>query len=372
MITPRVSDIAGIINKIAPPGLAEEWDNVGLQVGDPAMPVQRILIALDASTETVNAAASSESQILLTHHPLIFHPLKKIVPTDPTGSAVFTAIKSGIAVISAHTNYDIAAGGVNDLLAAAVGVESSVPLRVTEADQLVKLAVYVPHGHEEQVMESLFKVSTALGNYRDCSFRSAGVGTFRPLAGASPFVGKVGEREQVEEYRLEVLLKRSDVSVAVNALHKVHPYEEPAYDVYPVLNTGAESGLGRIGRLSSPLRLEQVAEMIKERLGAPSVRLVGDPAGEVNKVALCGGSGAGLLKDSVRQGAQVLITGDIKYHEAREAESLGIALIDAGHYATEIVAVDGLAAVLRAIFAEKRYSVEVLPYRLEKDPFTYM
>lgn len=372
MITPKVSDILGIINKFAPPGLTEEWDNVGLQVGEPTAPVQRIMIALDASKETVAAAASSDSNLLLTHHPLIFHPLKKINANDPVASAIFSAIKNGVAVISAHTNYDTAAGGLNDLLAARLGLQDFLPLRIGGAEELLKLVVYVPQGHEDQVLNALFQFSGFIGNYRDCSFRTAGVGTFRPMEGARPFLGKVGAREQAEEYRLEVLLRKPDLSAAIGALLKAHPYEEPAYDIYPLLNTGEKWGLGRIGRLPSPLSLDALARLVKERLEVPALRMVGEPSMQVKKVAVCSGSGAGLLKEAVRQGAQVLVTGDVRYHDAREAMDLGIAVLDAGHFATEILAVAGMATALRDSLQERGYCCEILEHRGERDPFGYL
>jgi len=371
MITPKVSDIVGIVNKIAPQALAEEWDNVGLMVGDPFSEAARIMVALDGTPDTVEAAIAHRCQLLLTHHPFIFRPLKRISSADPTGRLVLKAASHNLAVISLHSNYDIADGGMNDLLAERLGVGACRPLRVTAAEELVKLAVFVPKGHEEQVREALFRVSGVLGAYSDCSFQCAGTGTFRPLAGAQPFVGQVGTREYVEESRIEVLLQKRDVSAAVSALIKVHPYEEPAFDLFPLLNRGMERGLGRVGVLAEETTVSAFADEVKGCLGLAGVRFVGDGGRPVRKVALCGGSGMSLLHDAQRQGADVLVTGDVKYHEARDAEALGVALIDGGHFGTEVLMVDSVASRMESELASRRFEAEVVPFRGGRDPFTW-
>ncbi len=372
MIPPRVSDILGIINKFAPFGSAEEWDSVGLQVGDPAAPAGRIMVSLDPGRDALDAAVASGCRLLLTHHPLIFKPLKRISLADPTGGLIALAIKHDLAVISLHTNLDVAAGGVNDLLAGLLGVTSCEPLKITCQDELVKLAVFVPKGSEEPVLEALFRFSGFIGNYSDCSFRASGTGTFKPLEGAHPRIGTVGARESTEESRIEVLLRKDDLAAAVNALVKAHPYEEPAFDLYPLLNRGTATGLGRIGMLREETTLAGFAAVVKERLGLQGVRVVGTAGRKVRKVALCGGSGASLLRDAWRQGADLLVTGDVKYHDAREAETLGVAIIDAGHFATEIPMVRGVAEILRQELKKRRFEAEVVEFEGEREPFSHI
>lgn len=372
MNTPKISDVAGIINKIAPFSRAEEWDNVGLQVGDPAAPVDRIMVALDPGRDALEAAIAAGCRCLLTHHPFIFRPLKRISCADPVGELISLAIKHDLAVISLHTNLDVARGGVNDLLAGQLGVTACVPLKATYVEELVKLSVFVPQGSEERVLEALLRFSGAIGNYRDCSFRTAGIGTFTPLEGAKPYLGRVGKRESTEENRIEVLLRKGDVAAAVAALVKAHPYEEPAYDLYPLLNRGETGGLGRIGSLPAATTLADFAAAVKSRLNLQGVRFVGDSGRAVCKVALCGGSGASLLRDAWRQGADVLVTGDIKYHEAREAQTLGLALIDAGHFATERPMIGGVAEILRGELSHRRFAAEVLAFEGEREPFSHI
>jgi dinuclear metal center YbgI/SA1388 family protein len=340
-------------------------------VGDPTAPAERIMVALDPGRDALEAAVAANCNLLLTHHPLIFTPLKKISVNDPTGNLVALALRNSLAVVALHTNFDIAAGGINDLLAQRLEIGLCQPLKATAPEELVKLSVFVPHGHEEQVMAALFRYSGVIGNYRDCSFRTGGTGTFTPLAGARPFIGAVGKREEVAESRLEVLVRGTDVAAVVKALRKAHPYEEPAYDLYPLLNRGEERGLGRIGELPEATTLGEFAAFVKERLRLQGVRYVGDAGRRVKKVALCGGSGASLLRTAQYQGADVLVTGDVKYHEAREAEALGFALVDAGHFATEYVMVRGLAARLENELAEGGFAAAVTAFEGEREPFTY-
>jgi dinuclear metal center YbgI/SA1388 family protein len=372
MMTPKVSDVLGIINKIAPVAFAEDWDNVGLQVGDPALPAPRIMVALDAGKEAIETAISARCQLLLTHHPLLFQSIKKIDISNPSGNLIAQAIKNNLAIISLHTNFDIADGGINDLLAERLGITSCVPVKVTFREELRKLSVFVPKGYEDKILEQLFRFSGFMGNYSDCSFRSSGVGTFKPLAGARPFTGTQGTRENADETRIEVLLRNGDVSRAVNAMLKAHPYEEPAFDIYPVLNAGKASGLGRIGVLDQDVSLEALAGIIKEEFSLQGLRFVGDGRSRVRKIAVCGGSGASLLHDAKRLGADVLVTGDVKYHDAQDALMLEIGLIDMGHFSSESLMICGLAARLRQELADKRYEAEILVCEEEKDPFSFL
>jgi len=371
MITPRVSDILGITNKIAPSELAESWDNVGLQLGDPLCQVCRLMVALDPGPPAVEAAVEARCQLLITHHPFIFTPLKKITAKDETGRLAILALKNDLSIISLHTNYDIAEGGVNDLLAQRLGVQGTEPLRVTGACEYLKMVLFVPHGFEERLLDALSSFMAPLGNYRDCSFQGDGVGRFTALNGARPFVGELDVRHQEKESRLEFLLQKERLNAALTALKGAHPYEEPAYDLYPVLNRGPLHGLGRIGALPEATTAGEFARLAREQLQAGGVRLVGEPGRRVKKVALCGGSGASLIHDAARKGADLLVTGDVKYHEAREAEALGIALLDAGHFATELPMVEGLAAALRGELEAKKYQVEVLAYQGEREPFSF-
>ena len=365
----KISDIVGIINKKYPFSLAEDWDNVGLQVGDPSAPVSRIMIALDPLPEVIDEAIELHCDLLITHHPLIFSPLRQITTTTTTGTCVLKAISSNVGLIALHTNYDIADSGLNDILASRIGLLQIKPLKITGKAELVKLVVFVPVEQFEEVRVALLPHAESIGNYRDCSFASEGEGTYLPMEGAQPAIGCVGKQERVAEQRLEMLVKRSQLSRAIKDLLAAHPYEEPAFDCYPLLNQVSEYGLGRIGRLEQPIAAGQFAEMVGRQLGCYQLRLVGDPTRIVSKVAICSGSGASLLRDAVRAGADLLLTGDVKYHEARDAEAQGIALLDAGHFGTEYCMTTEVCRFLEEALKQGGFQAHLMIARCEKDPF---
>jgi dinuclear metal center YbgI/SA1388 family protein len=334
------------------------------------------MIALDATPAVIQSAIDSSCQLLITHHPLIFKAQKSISTATPQGSLIHTAIRSGLSVISMHTNYDIANGGLNDLLAERLGLSLSVPLQVTSQQDLAKLIVFVPKDHLDKVRSALLPHAESLGAYRDCSFSAQGEGTFTPQEGSHPFIGTVGGLERVAEQRLELLIDRCNLSRAVKALLAAHPYEEPAFDIYPLLNEGNKLGLGRIGQLHTPLSLAAFAAHVENELCVSSLRFVGDPDAVISKVALCSGSGASLIRAASRAGADVLVTGDVKYHEARDAEDLGLALIDAGHFQTEIIMVTAIRQQLQQKLSEAGFEectvtacpVETDPFRISAQP----
>lgn len=357
------------MNGLFPPSLAEEWDNVGLQVGDPRAPLQKVLVCLDVSAEVLAAAKEAGNTAVLSHHPLIFRPLKSLTPKDETGELLLQAAQSGIAILSAHTNLDRAAGGLNDWLARRLGVEKAEPL-MAGGGKLLKLVVFVPEAHQQQVAEALFAGGAgSIGAYDRCSFRSDGTGTFRPGPESSPFIGAPGVDESVQEVRLETVVPQDRLSKVLNKMQKAHPYEEVAFDLVPLANQRSDVGLGRLGRLQQKTTLSGFAATVKKALGASSLRLVGDPEHKVAKVALCGGSGASLISEAVRRGADVLVTGDVKYHEAKAAQSQGLALIDAGHFATEHLMVEEAVRVLAEEAGRRGLNIEFQECATENDPF---
>ena len=367
----RIQDLVGLIHKLYAPELAEDWDNVGLQVGDPGRPLDRVMVALDPGLEAVEAARDAGAQALVTHHPLLFKPVKRLTPDDAVGKVLWTAVRDDVAIISAHTNLDCAVDGLNSWLAQKMGVEQAVPLQAVAGDYL-KLVVFVPVGHEDAVADALFSAGGGqIGAYDQCSFRSSGEGTFRPGPGTQPYIGTVGQREKAEEVRLETIIPKRKLLRVLEKMQKVHPYEEVAYDLLPLHNQVPGAGLGRIGRLAQQASLGEFAARVKESLGCDHLRLIGADQMPVRKVALCGGSGAFLLQTAHRQGADVLVTGDVKYHEARQAEELGIALIDAGHFATEQLMIEQVTQSLQAAARQLNWGVAFEAYTGEEDPFRF-
>ena len=367
----RIQDLVGLIHKLYAPELAEDWDNVGLQVGDPGRPLDRVMVALDPGLEAVEAARDAGAQALVTHHPLLFKPVKRLTPDDAVGKILWTAVRDDVAIISAHTNLDCAVNGLNSWLAQKMGVEQAIPLQTVAGDYL-KLVVFVPVGHEEAVADALFSAGGGqIGAYDQCSFRSSGEGTFRPGPGTLPYIGTVGQREKTEEVRLETIIPKRKLLRVLEKMQKAHPYEEVAYDLLPLQNQIPGAGLGRIGKLAQQETLGAFAAKVKESLGCDHLRLIGADQMPVRKVALCGGSGAFLLQTAHRQGADVLVTGDVKYHEARQAEELGIALIDAGHFATEQLMIEQVTQSLQAAARQLNWGVAFEAYTGEKDPFRF-
>lgn len=359
-----------MIQRLYPASLAEDWDNVGLQVGDPTAEVHRVLIGLDPTEDAVQQALDDSAQLLLTHHPLLFKPIKKLTPTDETGRILFAAIQNNLAIISAHTNLDRGINGLNDWLGKRIGLEAMTPLAPGDGPDLVKLVVFVPADAADTVAEAIFAVGAGhIGRYDQCSFQLQGTGTFRPNTGAEPAIGTVGQSEQVAEIRLETILRQDQTSRVVSRMIKAHPYEEVAYDLYPLLNRQQNLGMGRVGRLPETTSLEAFAAKVKQALGGHSVRVSGPVGKPVRKVGLCSGSGASMMSDAIRQGVDVLVTGDVKYHDARRAESEGIGLIDAGHFATEQIMAEELATVLRQEAASEGWAIAFQTIQGVNDPF---
>ena len=370
--TVRVQDISGLINGLYPQSLAEDWDNVGLLLGDATSIVDRVLVCLDVEEQAIARAEEIGAQLVISHHPLIYRPLKKITPQDESGRTIFRALRQGIAVISAHTNLDRAKNGLNDWLAARVGIQNTTPLEQSIAD-LLKLVVFVPFGHEEMVKDALFSVGAGeIGDYDRVSFQGVGQGGFRCGAQTTPFMGTPGEEEKVEEFRLEMVIPAAITSKVIAKLNKVHPYEEVAFDLYPLVNQRTDVGLGRIGLLAESLSLNEFVAHIKQSLGLETLRVAGQAKGAIRKVAVCGGSGASLISDALRQGADCLVTGDVKYHDAQRARAEGLLLIDAGHFGTEILMVKQISEQLRQAAADRQWLLEIIEMTGEVDPFRWV
>lgn len=341
-----LEDSLKALEGLAPLALAESWDNTGLQVGDPNSTVKRALVALDPSPETIAKALKTQSDLIVTHHPLFFKPLSKIDLSQPTGRLVATLIKESIALYCAHTNLDRASGGLNDILAKRLELGNTTAL--CSGEPLSKIVVTVPPDYAKALTGAMSNAGAGkIGAYSACTFTTMGLGEFTPGEGATPFIGEVATPTSVEEARIEMVAPASRLSSVKRAALAAHPYEEPALDIYPMSTTSSEGALGRVGTLEAPLALEDFSSAVKERLGAKGVRFVGDGAVKVQRVAICGGSGASLWPLALSAGADVLVTGDIKHHDALDAQGVGMALIDAGHSATEEVALETMAGLLR-------------------------
>ncbi|MCL4425290.1 MAG: Nif3-like dinuclear metal center hexameric protein [Firmicutes bacterium] len=367
----RVETIINLMEDLAPRRRAMEWDNVGLQTGHPAWEVKRIMVALDASEAAIAQAEASGCQLLLVHHPLIFKPQSHLREDLPLGRKLARLVGARIALYVAHTNLDVAEGGVSDVLARRLGLVDLEVLSAMAEEGYYKLVVFVPQGHEEKVRQALAEAGAGwIGNYSHCTFQTAGTGTFKPLEGANPFLGEVGTLEYAQEYRLETILPKNISARVIRAMLRAHPYEEAAYDLFPLANEGRPYGLGRVGRLENSLTLAELAQKIRTALGARTLRVMGDGRRSITRVAVLGGSGEDFVDKALFAGADVLVTGDVGYHRAREAQDKGLAVIDAGHWATEAPVVSFLAGWLRQRLLGLKETVEVLTWEKCEDPFT--
>jgi dinuclear metal center YbgI/SA1388 family protein len=355
-MSPAVSDWTRILDGFFPPSLAEEWDNVGLQVGDPAWPADRVLVALDPSLPAVREAAARGCGLLITHHPLLFRPIESVDLSEPVGRTVAESLSSRVAVVACHTNADAAQPGVTDALAEALGLRVTGVLRPTEGEDRVKLVTFVPADATAKVLDAVAGAGAGvIGEYTHCSFRVRGTGTFLPSERAHPVVGERGALNEVDEDRLEVVVPRDRLGGVVTAMVEAHPYEEVAYDVYPLIGPSGP-GPGRLAQPMGELTAGELADLCRERLGT-AVRTAGDLGRSVRMVALCGGAGGTFIPDALRAGADAYVTGDLKHHQALDAVAAGLTLIDAGHHGTEWPFVRTLAEVLATSMLDASVSV---------------
>ena len=335
----RVREIVERIDRLAPFELAESWDHVGLQVGAPDDEVEGVLVALEANEATLDEAARLDCGLVVAHHPVIFEPLARLTDEEPSARVALRAARERRAVVVAHTNLDKARGGLADLLAEALGLRGAQPLEPSAVDWL-KLVGFVPPDDADLVRKALFSAGAGvIGEYEHCSWGVEGQATFFAGEGASPVLGERGRDESVTEVRLEVVFPRRLRRRVTAAYVAAHPYEEPAFDVVPVENVLPGLGLGRLGVLPEPVALERLAADVAALVGLPSPRFAGDGARRVRRVACLPGSGGAALTGGLAAAlaavADVLVTGDVKYHEVREALDAGLALVDAPHDLTE-------------------------------------
>jgi dinuclear metal center YbgI/SA1388 family protein len=346
-------------------------DRVGLLAGHPESQVEVALVALEVSAAVVAAAQSLGAQLLLTHHPLLYQPLATVREDRPLEGLLAALIRGGIAHVACHTNLDVAPEGVNDYLARLLELQEVEVLQETSREEWYKLTVFVPVGYEDLVRQALADDRVGvIGRYSHCSFASRGQGTYLPLEGARPFRGQAAVLSRAPESRLEVLVPESRLSAAVTRLRAVHPYEEPAYDLYPLATPGTLLGFGRVGNWSPAQPFNQVVSRVKEVFGVKQLKIWGRPPETVSRLALCSGSGGDLIAAARQRGAQVYLTGEVRHHQATPGYGQGFAVLEVGHFASEVVFIPEWARQLRGDFIEAglQVRVEVAP---EEAPCSY-
>ncbi|MEN6460114.1 MAG: Nif3-like dinuclear metal center hexameric protein [Syntrophomonas sp.] len=362
-----VKDIIRIMENDFPPYLAEDWDNSGLQVGSYNTSVNKIMISLDLDQQILQQAIDSKVDMIITHHPLLFKPVKSINIDQPPGNIIMQLIKNDICVYAAHTNLDASEKGLNQLLAETLNLKNIGPLDKSRQESYYKLVVFVPVTHINEVSKAISDAGAGyIGNYSDCNFRTGGIGTFRPQKGTRPFIGTEGNLTEIDEFRLETIVPKHLINRVVRSMIEAHPYEEVAYDLYCLANEGQIISLGRRGKLDNPITLNEFAADVKKRLQVDNVQVAGDLDKVISNVAVVSGAGASFLKMITAQDIDVLVTGDVKYHEAKDAIMSGLAVVDAGHQGTEEIMVNYLVDLLERQCKELNYNIEFSKGHAEK------
>ena len=367
-------DVVDLVHTWYPPDTAEGWDAVGLVAGDPDQEVRRVLLAVDPAPEVAAEAAAWDADLLLVHHPLFLKPVHSVAATTPKGRTLATLTGTRCGLLTAHTNADQAVDGVSEALATALGLVDQEPIVAAAGPALDKLTVYVPTDAAAIVRAAVAEAGAGrIGDYDFASFSTPGQGRFRPLEGATPMMGTVGEIATIDEVRIEVVLRREVRARVVGAMVAAHPYEEPAFDVVEMADTGVgATGSGRLGTVART-SLGEFADLVADALPdtAHGVRVAGDPARGVRRVAVCGGAGDFLLDQVARTDADVYVTSDLRHHPASEfVERGGPALVDVAHWAAEATWLPVVQRRLDAALAGATGGLETRVSTLATDPWT--
>ena len=366
----QLKEISERINNIIPLNLSQDWDNVGLLVGDPDKSIKNVLLTIDTTGDVVAEAKELKTDLIISYHPVIWDGLKKITAAG-SSSIVYELIRSGIAVFSVHTALDAAIGGVNDGLAEIVGIKDAEPIGdyvANPAGDNYKLVVFVPVESLAEVSNAVFAAGAgAIGNYSHCSFNTDGTGTFLPLKGAKPAIGSRGTFEKVPEVRFETIVPAGKLDEVVAAMKQAHTYDTPAFDVFKIHSTEPRFGLGRIGYLAEPLKIAKIIERIKKTTGAKAVGMVGDDKRLVERAAVCAGSCGTIINSVIAAKADLYLTGELKHHQALAAQEAGLTCICLSHTVSERFILKNFAKQLR----KQLKGIQIKISKKDADPFKW-
>lgn len=367
----KIKEIAQAVEEITPLGLAQGWDNVGLLVGDSSKTIKNILLTIDTTQAVVAEAKAQKADLILAYHPIIWDGLKRITADGETAH-IYELIKAGISVFCIHTALDVAASGVNDALANILGIENAKPIGDFVADPAgpqYKVVTFVPQNDVNTIANALYAAGAgAIGNYSHCGFQSNGAGTFKPLKGANPTIGKRGKIEQVNEIKLETVVASDKVTAVIAALRASHPYETPAFDVFQHCDVENKIGLGRIGNLKKPLSMQKAIANIKAATGCKAVGIVGPARRTVKKAAVCAGSCGKIINSVIAAGADLYLTGELKHHQALAAQEAGMTCICLSHTVSERFALKNLAKQLK----KRLKNATIRISKKDSDPFKWI
>lgn len=345
----QIKILLQLLDQLAPSVYQEGYDNAGLITGNAKWECSGALCTLDATEAVIDEAIQNGCNLIVAHHPIIFGGLKKITGKNYVERTVIKAIKNDIAIYAIHTNLDNLLSGVNKMMADKLGLVNRKVL-LHKQNTLMKLMVFVPESHAEQVRNALFDAGGGhIGNYSECSYSAKGTGTFKPGEGTDPFLGEQGKRELVNEEKVEVIFPAYLRETLVNAMKAAHPYEEVAHDLIALENNFNEVGSGLIGELETEMDETDFLDFIKKQFKLEVIRHTPLLTKKVKKVALCGGAGSFLIKNALTAGADFYITGDVKYHEFFDAENRMV-IADIGHFESEQFTINLLYDILHSKF----------------------
>lgn len=346
----KIRNIINVLEDLAPVSFQEDYDNSGLLVGDAEEEIKGVMLSLDCTEAVLEECMDKGCNLLISHHPIIFKQLKSLTGKNEVERTILKAIKNNIALYAIHTNLDNVYEGVNNMIAEKMGLKNLRILRPAK-NKLVKLVVFVPEKDVETVRNAMFTAGAGrVGKYSECSFNFPGKGTFKPDADANPAIGNSGEREIVDEVRVEVIFYEHQKAKIIAEMKAAHPYEEVAYDLFHLENPDEWSGAGMVGELEKPLEEKQFLLSLKEIFKTTCIRHTQFLNKPIKKVALCGGAGSFLLQDAMKTGADIFVTGDFKYHEFFNADEK-ILIADIGHYESEQYTPELIARILKRKFS---------------------
>jgi dinuclear metal center YbgI/SA1388 family protein len=345
----KLSSIISLLESKAPLSSQESYDNSGLIVGDRQMEVNGALLSLDCTEEIVDEAIALGVNLIIAHHPIVFKGLKQLNGKNYVERTVIKAIKNDIAIYAIHTNLDNYNRGVNYEIGNRLGLKN-LQILAPKKGELVKIMVFTPLDALDKVAQAMFAAGAgSIGDYKECSFETQGVGAFLPTGSAEPAIGKLGEREEVEEKKLELLCSSHQLSKVIAAMKSAHPYEEVAHDIIPLLNQNQDEGAGMIGELDEEMDVVTYLSNVKKAFQCGAIKYTKTTKRKVKKIAFCGGSGAFLIHKAKAKGADLYITGDVKYHEFFDGEK-DMVIADIGHYESEQFTPNLIHAILTKNF----------------------
>jgi dinuclear metal center YbgI/SA1388 family protein len=363
-----IKEIIEKLENLVPLSLQEKWDNSGYQLKLADEPVAGVLISLELSSEAVSLAVNNKCNLLITHHPFFFNPIKFIDINSTDAAIINTLLNNKICVYSMHTNFDSSAYSMSRFIAQKINLTSLFPVYPAKR-KLYKLSVFVPKGYIYDVRQALFKYANpVIGNYEDCSFETKGKGSFKPVSGANPFTGKADKTSFVDESKIEVIIAENNLDKTIEEMKKVHPYEEVAYDVYPLVGYGGDNvaGSGVIGKFDENEKestLQNLIVKVKNVTNSDYINYTGNLKKNIRKVAIISGSGFSYINKVINKGADVLISSECSYHDAIKANNNNLCLIDIPHFDSE----KSFNVILKEIL-ERYFEIKILTNNIDFNP----